>query len=89
MAVKNVPCGAKCSCGRKARPGQRTCKVCHAAKMKAYRKNEAKNTVYGYVDLRSFLDFKQDFIKGLAVVKTPGSRQTLVRITICKNRKKQ
>lgn len=60
-----------------------------AEKMKKYRALQARQTLYAYVDLRQFLDLKQGFTKGLVLSTTPGSKQTLVRVTICKNRKKQ
>lgn len=87
-----VPCRTKCGCGRKARPGQRTCNVCHAAKMKAYRDRKAKNTVVGYITVRNFLDYKNGFIRDIIVSSTierPSTADTKVKITLCKNPKPQ
>lgn len=84
-----VPRRTLCGCGKKARKGQRTCRECHAAKMKAYRQQQAQSSAYAYVDMRHFLDLKHGFVKGIVVSNEPGSKQTLVRITVCKNHKKQ
>lgn len=92
MGIKNVPHGTKCACGSKARRGQRTCKTCHADRMKDYRRRQTRDTITGYVDLRYFLDYRDGIAKTLAVSSVPGGNhgQTPVKVTIlCRNHKKQ
>ena len=92
MGLKNVPHETICTCGSKARPGQRTCKVCHADRMKDYRRRQARDTITGYVDLRHFLDYRDGTAKTLVVSAVPGGKhgQTPVKVTIlCKNHKQQ
>lgn len=79
-----------CSCGRKARKGQRTCAVCHAAKMKAYRQAQINNTIAGYADPKGVNEFRCGKTKALVITSTPVTHHhVLVKIILCKNRKKQ
>jgi hypothetical protein len=79
----------KCPCGGRARPGQRTCRSCHAREMKARRAEEASHTVYGYVYEKQFLAFKKGTSKGIVLGSEPGLGKLLTRIKVCKNHKKQ
>lgn len=84
--------GTKCPCGKKARPGQRTCTDCHAGKMKKYRAQRAKYTVTGYITVRNFLDYKLGFVPELTISskpEKPSTADTQVKVTLCKNPKKQ
>lgn len=87
MGIKNVSRGTKCACGGKARRGQRTCKTCHADRMKDYRRRQARDTITGYIDRRHFLDYHDGLVKDLVVSAVPGAKQTPVKVIICNRHK--
>lgn len=104
MAIANVPHGTICKCGEPARPGQRTCKVCHAALMRKVRALKAKNTVVCFAEASCFERFKSGESDELTVtLSRPDDTEIVgvrgkklvrmsvetVKLTLCKNRKKQ
>lgn len=77
MGLKNVPRGTKCSCGDKARPGQRTCKTCHAAAMKGYRLRQARNTVDVTAEIEAFRNFREGLVPSLRIYNISIDRPTV------------
>lgn len=83
MAVKS----AICSCGNRSRKGQRTCKLCHAIKMKSYRQAQVEGTVFGWSNLKNISSYRNGVSRELLIQSVQDKNQVKVKVILCKNPK--